>query len=144
MIQSGVFRLGRDSELKYLPSGAAILNIAAVYNYGKKQQDGTRASQGVDLAMFGVRAETLAPYLLKGTQANFTVQDPHIETYPKNDGTTGFKLTAIVIDVELLGGKTDNSQQQAAPQQRQQQPAQQRPAAQRPVAQDDFDDGIPF
>jgi single-strand DNA-binding protein len=51
--------------------------------------------------MFGQRAETLAPFMLKSSAHCFTLSDMHIETYVKGDGSQGVKLAARVDDVEL-------------------------------------------
>ena len=120
---SGVFRLGRDAEVKFIPSGDAVCSLALAYNYGKKDDQGNRPSQWIEAALWGKRAESLAPYLQKGNQVYVLMTEPHIETYQKNDGSQGFKLVARVLDVELIGGQNQNGQQtrqpqQAAPQQR--------------------------
>jgi single-strand DNA-binding protein len=78
---SGIFRIGRDPEMRYLPNGDGVLTLAVVYNYGKKGEDGNRPSQWLDCALFGKRAESLQPYLTKGSQVSLVIQDPHNETY---------------------------------------------------------------
>lgn len=143
-------RLGREAEMRYLGDGTPVLNLALAVNYGKKGQDGNRPTQWIEAAMFGQRAETLAPFMLKGTAHCFTLSDVHIETYDKRDGSgQGFKLAARVDDVEL-GPRQDGAA--PAPQQRTAAPAPRpAPAARQPApppAQsssgfDDMDD-IPF
>jgi single-strand DNA-binding protein len=96
-------RLGRDAELKYLPSGAAVLNLAAAYNYGQKQQDGSRKTQWLDCVMFGKQAESLAQYLVRGTQVLLTLEDVAIQTY-ESQGQTKSKLTGRVLKVDFVGG----------------------------------------
>lgn len=143
MIISGVGRLGRSAELRYTPSGMAVCNLAVAFNHGQKQQDGSRLSQWLDLALWGKQAESLAQYLLKGNQVSITASDPHIETFTKNDGTQANKLVATIINIELIGSKDKDAASQAAPQQA---PQQQRPAQQF-ATQDNFgamDEDIPF
>lgn len=141
---SGLMRLGRDAELRYLSDGTAVANLSLAYNYGRKGQDGNRPSQWIDAALFGKQAEALAQYLVKGSLHSFTLNDVHIEEYEGKNGK-GFKLAARVMDVEL-GPRAEGSQ--AAPAQRQAAPAQQRPTAdqraQRDQHFDDMDDSIPF
>lgn len=104
MLLTGIMRLGRDCELRYLPDGTPVANLALAYNYGAKDAAGKRPAQWVDGAIFGKRAEALKPYLLKGTAVGVTLSDPHIETFARKDGTRGEKLVARVIDLEFAGG----------------------------------------
>ncbi len=151
MIMSGIVRLGKDAEVRFLNDGTAVANLAVVFNYGAKQDDGNRPSQWVDAAFFGKRAESLSPYLLKGSQIGITLEAPHIEVFQKQDGTQSTKLAARVVDIELISGQGGNQSQ--ATQSPTQQPTQQQRPQQRPAASnstparsslDDFDDFIPF
>lgn len=145
----GVFRLGRDVEVRYLQDGTAVANLALACNYGKKDSDGRRPTQWLDASLWGERAEKLAPYLLKGQAVYVIVEDTHIETFQTRDGGGGSKLVGRVASLEFVG----NSQQDGQPSQNQgnrqqaRQPAQ-RTAPQRtapaPQPQDDYDDEIPF
>ncbi|MFT0547450.1 single-stranded DNA-binding protein [Allopusillimonas ginsengisoli] len=138
---TGLFRLGRDAELRYTPSGDAVANLALAFNYGKKADN---TSQWIDATIWGKRAEALAQYLVKGQQVFAVIDDPHIETYQKRDGGEGFKLTGRISNIEFAGARPQEAQgqrqQQAAPPQQQRQPAPQ----QRPANLADLDDSIPF
>lgn len=137
----GIVRLGRDAELRYAANGDAVAGFSGAYNYGRKGTDGRRPSQWVDLALWGKRAESLAPYLLKGQQVEVVAGDVHIETFDKRDGTQGVKLTARVEDLELVGSAAERTEAPAPA------PAP-RPAAPAPAKSatgfDDMDDEIPF
>lgn len=138
----GPARLGKDVELRYTPDGKAVANLALAFNYGKKGQDGKKPTQWIDAALFGDRAEKLAPYLLKGTQIDVHLADPHIETYTSRDGTTGSKLVAYVNHLELVGNAPQQQTGQQAPAPRPA-PQRQNPAPrQAPAADDDFE--VPF
>lgn len=144
MLITGVARLGRDGELRFLADGTPVINLAVAFNYGRKPQGGgDRPSQWLDLALFGKQAEALAPYLLKGNQISVTADGPHIETFNRNNGEVGSKLVATIINIELVGGRKDSDSRPA------QQPAAQQPA-QRPQApsydnfSEAYDDDIPF
>ena len=142
MKSSGLFRIGRDAELRYLTSGTAVCNVALAYNYGKKGDDGNRPTQWIEAAIFDKRAEVLAPMLLKGAQHVFHLSDLHIETYEGKNGQ-GTKLVGRVDDVEL----TDRRDAPQAPRQAAQRPAQPARQAPRPASGfDDLDDdgSIPF
>jgi len=105
MILTGIARIGRDAEINYLANGTAVCNLSLVFNYGKKKDDGSRDSQWIDAALFGVRASKLHQYLLKGTQISVVMSDPHYSTFTKIDGTVLSKLVANVIDLEFVGSK---------------------------------------
>ena len=103
MLLTGIARLGRDVEIRFIPSGEKVANLALAFNYGKKGADGKRPSQWIEGALWGDRAESLKPYLLKGTLISVTLSEPHIETYTHN-GEKREKLVGKVIDLEFAGG----------------------------------------
>ncbi|AEC22252.1 single-strand DNA-binding protein (plasmid) [Pusillimonas sp. T7-7] len=122
----GLANLGRDAELRYTQDGTPVAGLALAFSYGKKGQDGKRPTQWVEASIWRQRAEALAPYLLKGTKVSVTLDDVHVETYQKSDGTQGVKLVGVVSAIEFASSPPQG--QQAAPQpQPQRQPAQ--PAA---------------
>lgn len=96
----GNVRLGRDVELKYTASGTAVANLAGVYEYGRKGDDGKKPSQWVDLALFGKQAEALAPYLLKGSVMYVVADEVHVETYQSAKGA-GAKLVGKVNGISF-------------------------------------------
>ena len=126
---AGLFRLGRDAELRKLEDGSSVLNLALAYNHGQKGQDGKRPSQWVDAAMFGKRAEAIAQYLTKGVTVFATLDDPYVHSYVKKDGGTASTLRAKVSQIEFAGNG------QAAPK------PTPKPAASAPA---DFSDDCPF
>ena len=101
---TGVFRIGRDAELRHTPKGDAVAQLSLAYNHGKKGQDGSRPSQWIDASIWGKRAESLAPYLLKGQQIYAVLSDPHIQTYEGKNGQ-GVKMVATVLEIELIAGQ---------------------------------------
>lgn len=135
----GVFRIGRDAEVRQTPSGNTVANVALAFNYGRRGDDGSTPSQWVEAAIWGKRAEALAPYLVKGQQIYAVINEPHVETYSKRDGGEGSKLVGTIAEVELVGGRKEggDSRRAAAPA-----PAP-KPAA-KSSAFDDMDDDIPF
>ncbi len=139
-----VARLGRDAELRYLPDGTAVTNMALAMDYGKKDaQTGKRQTQWVEGSLWGKHAEALTQYLLKGQQVYVEVEDVHIEEY-QSQGATRSKLVGKVSAVKLVGSAP--AQQAASPQSaRQPAPRQQAPQQQAPQQDyDSFDDPIPF
>jgi single-strand DNA-binding protein len=142
-----VGRIGRDAELRYTPGGDAVINLALACDYGRKGQDGKRPTQWVDATLWGKQAEAMAPYLLKGQQVYFTMDDAHIETYAKTGGGEGFKLTGKIILIKFVGSPpqaANQPQQQSRPQQPRQQAATRPAQNQQAAPPDSFDDDIPF
>lgn len=145
MILTGLARLGRDAEVRYIPSGEAVASLALAFSHGKKGQDGNRETQWIDAALWGKQAESLAQYLTKGTLLSVVVGDPHIQTYDRTDGDQGFKIVGRVISVEFAGGGKSESQgnTQTAHNQQSRQPE----TAQTNKTADNFEDysnDIPF
>ncbi|MGK4923126.1 single-stranded DNA-binding protein [Bordetella hinzii] len=143
----GMARIGRDVEVRHTQSGDAVASVSLAFDYGKKGQDGKRPTQWVDGSLWGQRAESLAPYLLKGSRISVTLDDVHIETFQSRDGTQGHKLAGRITALEF--GSTPQREAQTAPPPARQQPPQNQYAAQRggaaPAASlADMDDSIPF
>lgn len=160
---SGVCTVGRDAEVRYLPSGQAVLNVSVANNvgFGDKQQ-----TVWLRVILWGRRAEgTLKDYLKKGQQV-FVSGELTMNEYTANDGTkkTNLELNATIID--LVGKRESVSSDYNAPapaqnyasQSYQQPPAQNyapppapsyappkpRPAATAPSFDAPYDDDIPF
>ena len=109
---SGVCTVGRDAEVRSLPSGQSVLNVTVANNigFGDKQQ-----TVWIRVILWGKRAEgQLKDYLKKGQQV-FISGELTTSEYQKNDGTQGFALELNANIVDLIGRKNDNPQPQPAP-----------------------------
>ena len=134
--------VGRDAEVRYAPSGLAVLNFTVANNigFGDKQQ-----TLWIRVALFGKRAEgSLKDYLKKGQQV-FVSGELTQSEYRANDGTTktALELNANIID--LIGKRSEASQ----PQQNYQPSGVREQAPARQGASHDnfdvpYDDDIPF
>jgi len=141
MKANGLARIGKDADVRYTPGGAAVANVSLAFTYGKKGDDGKRLTQWVDASLWGQRVESLAPYLTKGKQIMAYLEDVHIQTYTKGDGTQASKMAARIADLEFVAGGEQSEPRQAAPQRQQErQPAPQSQGS----GFDDMDDDIPF
>ena len=138
----GLARIGRDVEVRNTTGGDAVASVSLAFSYGRKGDDGKKATRWVDGALWGKRAEVLAPYLTKGSLVTVALEDAHVETFRKADGTEGVKLAGRITAIDLAGG--GQPQQQApAPTPK----PQQRPAPQRAPAGggfEDMNDDVPF
>ena len=54
---AGVFRIGRDAEVRHTAKGDSVANLSLAYNYGQKGSDGKRPSQWIDGSLWGKRAD---------------------------------------------------------------------------------------
>lgn len=138
---TGLARLGRDAELRTLPDGNVVSNLALAFTYGRKGADGKRPTQWVDGSFWGQRAETLCQYLTKGSQVVAYLSDIHVEMFDGQNGPVA-KLVGRVDDIELAG--SPQSQQHSAPAQRPAPAPAPRPAPRPASGFDDMDDDIPF
>lgn len=141
----GVLRIGRDAELRSAGQ-SSVINLALAYNYGKKESGGDRPTQWIDASLWGKRAEALEQYLVKGQQVYAVINDVHVETYEKRDGSVAAKLVGIVSDLELVGGRPQQSGDREDRPARREQPARREAPAPKPAPSgfDDMDDDIPF
>lgn len=91
-------RLGRDGSLKETAAGKPVLNLTLAYNYGREKE-----TQWLDVSMFGERAAKVAQYMTKGASIVAYIDDVHVRTYPKKDGTTGASLSGVLSSFEFAG-----------------------------------------
>ena len=131
-----VFTLGRDAEIRTTQSGHSVCNLSLACQYGQKSADGKKTTQWVDAALWGKRAESMAPHLKKGIKLCVTIEDLHIESFTKADGTASTKLAGNIIAITFAGPAAQQAPTAApAP-----------PPRPAPVKTgfDDMDDEIPF
>lgn len=108
---SGVCTIGADAEVRFLPSGQAVLNVnvANHVGFGDKRQ-----TVWLRVVLWGRRAEgSLKDYLKKGQQV-FVSGELTVNEYTANDGTkrTQLEVNASILD---LVGKRENSDGYNAP-----------------------------
>lgn len=142
---NGLMRIGNEPVVRFTQEGTAVLNLALAYNYGKKDSDGKRPTQWIDAAVWGKRAEALSQFLTKGTQHNFYLRDPHLETYDGKNGPAT-KMVADVEDIELGHNERSSAPQSQPSRAPQQAPKQDQQRSSQGAAPNfnDFDDDIPF
>lgn len=139
MILAGLVRLGREGSLRYMSDGTPVLNLAMAYNWGQKDAGGKRPTQWIDAALFGKRAEALAPHLTKGAALDVVLDDVRLEEWTRQDGTPGKpKLVGRVAMLEFAGRAHERASEadpkQSAP----------GPAAGSAAGFDGADDDLPF
>lgn len=131
--------LGADAEIKYSQNGAAILRCNVAANLRAKNADGEwgEKTEWVRVTLFGTRAESLNPYLLKGQKIYATGR---LEPRPwtGNDGALHAGLEIVASDIVLCGARPaehEDRQMMRPTRTANRQPAQEDPFA---------DDPLPF
>lgn len=117
-------RIAKETTLRFTPDGTPVINLVLPCEYGRKGDDGKYPVQWLEAALWGKRAEGLAPYLLKGQWVAVTVGDVHIETFEGRNGQ-GHKLVGRIEQLKLVGPAPQNAGHQQAQAQQSAQPAQQ-------------------
>ena len=106
--------LGNDERsFGYLPNGQARANVSIAVNRSKKQGDEwINEVFYFEVAIFGKTAENLKPYLLKGKQI---CVDGHLkqDRWKDQQGNNRSKISVVAENVQLLGGKSEDSTQNA-------------------------------
>lgn len=141
--------LGSDErDFGYLPNGQARANVSIAVNRSKKQGDEWIDEVSYfEVAIFGKTAENLRPYLLKGKQI---AVDGHLkqDRWKDQQGNNRSKISIIAENVQLLGGKNEDTTQNASGNYQQQSfkpkanTQYQTPPA--PPSDDEFPEDIPF
>jgi single-strand DNA-binding protein len=152
--------LGRDPEVRYLPSGDPVANITIATSSKYKGKDGNMVEETEwhRVTFFGRLAEIASQYLKKG---NPVYVEGRIKTrkYTDKDGIEKYATDIIASEMQLLGGREgrgepsqvedDGGYSRQAPAARpapipSRQAAAAVPAARPASGFDDMDDDIPF
>ncbi|WP_425256767.1 single-stranded DNA-binding protein [Rubrivivax sp. RP6-9] len=155
-----VGNLGKDPEVRYMPSGSAICNITvATSRQWKDKTSGDRQEETEwhRIALFDRLAEIAGEYLKKGKSVYI---EGRLKTrkYTDKDGVEKYTTEIIASEMQLLGGREggggggddgggyEQRPQRSAPAPRAAAaPApRQAPAAKSATGFDDMDDDIPF
>jgi len=156
-----VGNLGRDPEMRYLPSGEAVANlaIATADKFKNKQGEMVEQTEWHRVSFFGRTAEVCGQYLKKGSQV-YIEGSIRTRKYTDKEGVEKYATEIRGDRMQMLGSKgggggmadmDDGGYDQSVPAPRSQPqggssrgnpPA----AAQRPASSgfDDMDDDIPF
>ena len=111
-----LFTIGNTPELRTIPSGKAVLGLSLAMDVGYGDN---KRTTWISSALWEARATALAPHLVKGQQVVCVLSDIELDEYQKQDGTSGAKIKARIVDIKLVRGEKKTH---AAPQQDQSQP----------------------
>src|SRR5262245_50522065 len=135
-----VGNLGRDAELRYTPSGAAVakFSVATTEVWNDKAGQRQERTEWHNIDLWGKQAESLSEYLIKGKQV-YIEGRLQTDEYTDKEGNKR-KTTRVRCDrVVLLGGGS-----RGAPMSRGGDDAGGHAAAPEPAAEPITDDDIPF
>ncbi len=160
-----VGNLGRDPEIRYMPSGDAIANIAVATSYKSKDRNTGEQKELTEwhrISFFGRLAEIVGQYLKKGSSV-YVEGRLQTRKYTDKDGVEKYATDIIAEQMQMLGGRQgmgsdagggmDDGGYDAPPQRQQQQAPRQAPPAAAPAPRpaprpapnfSDMDDDIPF
>lgn len=135
--------LGRDPEVRYMPSGSAVANVAlATSEQWKDKQTGEQQerTEWHNVVFFGRLAEIVGEYLKKGSQV-YVEGSLRTRKWQDKEGKDRYTTEIVANEMQMLGGRGggggggnyDYNQDQPK-----------RQPAGAPAASEDFDDDIPF
>lgn len=101
-----VGRLTRDMELKFLNNGTAVGRFSLAVNRFAGKGKGEEASF-FDVVLWGKQAESLNPYLKKGTRV--IVSGELRQNRWEQDGNSRSKVEINATSVQMIGGKQETS-----------------------------------
>ena len=152
---------GRDPEIRYLPSGAAVANVTLATSSKRKDKTSGETIEDTQwhrITFYDRLAEIAGEYVKKGRPI-YVEGRLKYGKYTGQDGVEKNTVDIIATELQLLGGREGmgapasggdedggGAPRRAAPPPRAPAPAAQRaPAAQKPSSGfDDMDDDIPF
>ena len=154
---------GRDPEIRYLPSGAAVANVTLATSSKRKDKTSGETIEDTQwhrITFYDRLAEIAGEYVKKGRPIYIEGRLKYGK-YTGQDGVEKNTVDIIATELQLLGGREGmggpssggeedggGAPRRAPAPQQQRAPApaaQQRPAAQKPSSGfDDMDDDIPF
>ena len=138
--------LGKDPEIRYLPSGEAVANITvATTDKWKDKQTGEakELTEWHRINFFGRQAEIAGQYLRKGSSV-YVEGSLRTRKWTDKDGQEKYSTEIRADNMQMLGAKPER-QDATAP--RQQAPQKAVHSNRAPVSQsgfEDMDDDIPF
>jgi single-strand DNA-binding protein len=134
--------LTKDPETRYMTNGDAVTNVSIAVNETWKDKSGEKQEKAefINLTFYRKLAEIAGEYLKKGAPV-YVSGKMETRKYTDKNGVEKYSTSIIVNEMQMLGGKRDDSEQ---PKQAAQQAAKPAKAAPAKGSFDDFDSSIPF
>ncbi|HEB80835.1 MAG TPA: single-stranded DNA-binding protein [Chromatiales bacterium] len=103
-----VGNLGRDPEVRYLPSGSAVVNVTiATSESWKDKTSGERQerTEWHNVVFFGRLAEVAGEYLKKGSQV-YVEGSLRTRKWQDKEGRDRYTTETVVSDMQMLGARS--------------------------------------
>ena len=148
--------LGKDPDVRYMPSGAAVASITVATNEAwKDKQSGERQerTEWHNVVLFNRLGEIAGEYLRKGSKVYIEGRLQTRKYQDKNTGQDRYFTEIVANDMRMLDSRTGGSAgfepreappSQQRPPQDNASPKSQAPSQGSPAFDNDFDDDIPF
>lgn len=142
-----VGRLTRDPDLRYTPSGVAVVNFTVAANRPFKNQQGEQEADFIGCVAWRKQAENLSNYMKKGQMIGV---DGRLQSrsYEGKDGKMVYVTEVLAESIQFLEPKRNGGQQANqntyGQQQYQQQPPQNNPIPQEGQEINIDDENLPF
>jgi single-strand DNA-binding protein len=146
--------LGKDPEVRYMPSGGAVVNVTLATNEtwkDKQTGENQERTEWHNLVFYGKLAEIAGEYLRKGRQV-YIEGSLRTRKWQDKNGQDRYTTEIIANDMLMLGSREGGGSVSLEPREPrpQQRPAEVTPAPgpvaapQGPVPDNEFNDDIPF
>jgi single-strand DNA-binding protein len=143
--------LGRDPEIRYMPSGDAVatLNLATTEKWKDKSGEAQEQTEWHRISFFGRQAEICGEYLRKGSSI-YVEGRLQTRKWTDKDGNERYTTEIRGDRMQMLGARSgaagfDNTTREPEPATAPSSPGPAgRPAAKKSGGFDDLDDDIPF
>lgn len=138
--------LGRDPEIRYMPSGDAIANVAIATSFKSKDKNTGEQKESTEwhrVSFFGRLAEIVGQYLKKGSTV-YVEGRLQTRKYTDKDGIEKYATDIVAEQMQMLGGKHGDASTEGYQGGTGQRDS--KPAGRAPKPADDFaeDSDIPF
>ena len=141
--------LGRDPEVRYMPSGDAVANISIATTETWKDKNGEKQekTEWHRVAMFGKTAEVAGEYLKKGSQVYI---EGRLETrkWTDKEGQERYTTEIRADRMQMLGSRSGGSERMVPPEDDAPRaaaaPAKKSGGAAKSSSVEDLEDDIPF
>ncbi|MCJ7735547.1 MAG: single-stranded DNA-binding protein [Anaerolineales bacterium] len=108
--------LGRDPEMRYLPSGQAVTDMSVATNRTYTDSNGQKVTETTwfRVSVWGARAETVNQYLKKGSKVlidGYLRPDPESggpRVWTRNDGTPAASFEMTAQNVTFLSSRSED------------------------------------
>ena len=139
--------LGKDPEVRYMPSGEAIANISVATTDSWKDKSGEKQekTEWHRVSFFGKLAEIVGEYLKKGSQV-YVEGRLQTRKWQDKEGQDKYTTEIVADRMQMLGGRSGagGGESNATERASSASSSSAKPAAKGKGDFDDFEDDIPF